>query len=221
MSLSSRAEGIIRALVTSGISFANHIAQSTHFDEPTAWQSVAQYQHGARGVSNCGYFAYDVSDDSGPEIYRIPSNKIVNPGKFTGIVDGWNLSGTPLKNAKSAHDEAERKFNYKTRKNVVRSEVEDDLYKSWQAYKDIDRHALIKAFLLQKKSDLSSRDENDNIVSIFGYIPYGYIGYIIPAGARRHNYDQTSIMKVVVRGGANGGNPQVINAYPVYERAHE
>lgn len=214
MALSAAAEAKIRALVDSGINFSLHVANSDHFDEDSAYDSARAFGKGKDGLGPCSFFMFD--DDGYPSIHKTSPGKIAEPAPFSKVdADGFTLTGKPLQAAKQAHKDATDKFGYRTRKNNLRNQVEYDLQESWDANGNIDKHALIKAFLLQKKSTLDSRDGPGGRIAITGSIPSGFIGYVITPGTRKsfEAYEFTTRMAVILGGGT--GNPQVITAYPI------
>src|SRR6185312_13246562 len=113
MALSGRAEGIIRALVTSGINFSQHVNNSDHFDEGSAYLSISSYAKGSDGLGNCSFFDFE---ENAPQVYRT-QKKLTKPAPFTGMdKHDWKLTGGPLSEAKKEHAIAEAKFTYRTRK---------------------------------------------------------------------------------------------------------
>src|SRR4051812_37044505 len=98
MPLSAAAEAKISALVTSGISFTLHVADSDHFDEDSAYHSASTFGKGAHGMGPCSFFAH--SDDR-PGGHRTSPTKIVKPGAFSNKdAEGYTLLGKNLQAAR-------------------------------------------------------------------------------------------------------------------------
>lgn len=214
MPLSLSAEAKIRNLVEVMPDFSAHALESQHFDHDTAYNLVYQYSKGREGLGSCGFFVFD--GDTEPEMHRTDESKIVDPGEFIKQdPDGFTLTGKPLTQASNAHKEAVKKFKYRLTKDARRRAVETRLKNSWNANKEIDKKALILAFLLSKKATLHSENGPNGTIAIEGPIPSGFAGYIIPAGAPKYfdSYDYTESMRVVLGGG--DGNPFIITAYPI------